>query len=88
MGGTFAGVIGLLVGFPALRIKGIFLAMVTLAFGEIVRNFFMNFLAPLTGGAYGFRGSEIPPISLILDLGMVLPSSCFFSFSCPVRVGG
>jgi branched-chain amino acid transport system permease protein len=48
IGGTFAGVIGLLVGFPALRIKGIFLAMVTLAFGEIVRNFFMNFLTSLT----------------------------------------
>ena len=43
VGGIFAGIIGVLVGFPALRLKGIFLAMATLAFGEIVRNFWEDF---------------------------------------------
>lgn len=45
---------GILVGIPALRLRGIYLAMATLGFGEIVRTFFLNF-AP-TGGAMGFRG--------------------------------
>jgi branched-chain amino acid transport system permease protein len=63
-GGFCAGAIGLLVGIPALRLKGVFLAIATLGFGEIVRNFFMNFLEPLTGAAYGFRGIGDAPISI------------------------
>ena len=35
-GGVVAAVIGILVGFPALRIKGIYLLLLTLGFGEIV----------------------------------------------------
>ena len=35
IGGIVAGIIGLLVGFPALRLKGIFLAMATLAGGNV-----------------------------------------------------
>ena len=53
-GGAFASVIGLLIGFPALRLKGIYLVMATLGFGEMVRNFFLVFEP--TGGAAGFRG--------------------------------
>ena len=37
-----SGVIGVIVGFPALRLKGIYLAMATLGFGEMVRSFFLN----------------------------------------------
>lgn len=48
------GFIGVIVGFPALRLRGINLAMATLGFGEIVRTFFLNF--PPTGGAQGFHG--------------------------------
>ncbi len=87
IGGTFAGVIGLLVGFPALRIKGIFLAMVTLAFGEIVRNFFMNFLTSLTGGAYGFRGIGNVPVSLLWIWGAVAFFLVFFFFLARSRLG-
>jgi len=65
IGGAAAGIIGILVGFPALRLKGVFLAMATLGFGEIVRNYFMNFLESWTGGAYGFRGIGDTPISII-----------------------
>jgi branched-chain amino acid transport system permease protein len=86
-GGIVAGIIGFLVGFPALRIKGIFLAMVTLAFGEIVRNFFMNFLTSLTGGAYGFRGIGDTPVSLVWIWGWVGFFLVFFFFLSSSRLG-
>ncbi len=50
------GAIGIAVGFPALRVRGIYLAIATLAFGEIVRTFFLSF--PPTGGAQGFHGMQ------------------------------
>ncbi len=49
-----AGVVGALVGLPALRVRGIYLVLLTLAFGEIVRVFFLNFEP--TGAAQGLRG--------------------------------
>jgi branched-chain amino acid transport system permease protein len=49
-----SGAIGIVVGFPALRLKGIYLAMATLGFGEMVRSFFLNF-EPM-GGSVGFHG--------------------------------
>lgn len=38
MGGVLAGVMGVLIGIPVLRLQGDYLAIVTLAFGEIIRN--------------------------------------------------
>jgi branched-chain amino acid transport system permease protein len=58
-----SGAIGLIVGFPALRLKGIYLAMATLGFGEIVRSFFLNFDA--MGGAGGFHGMRHVSIGYI-----------------------
>jgi branched-chain amino acid transport system permease protein len=58
-----AGVIGSIVGFPALRLKGIYLAMATLGFGEMVRSFFLNF-EPV-GGAGGFHGMKHVSVSYI-----------------------
>ena len=49
-----ASLIGVMIGFPALRLKGIYLAMATLGFGEMVRSFFLSF-EPL-GGSGGYRG--------------------------------
>jgi branched-chain amino acid transport system permease protein len=49
-----AGAMGVVVGVPALRVRGIYLVLLTMAFGEIVRVFFLNFTP--TGGAQGFRG--------------------------------
>jgi branched-chain amino acid transport system permease protein len=51
-----SGLIGVVVGFPALRLKGIYLAMATLGFGEMVRSFFLNF-TPM-GGSGGFHGMQ------------------------------
>lgn len=41
-GGVFAGLAGLLVGIPVLRLQGDYLAIVTLAFGEILKNIVGN----------------------------------------------
>jgi branched-chain amino acid transport system permease protein len=49
-----ASAVGIVIGFPALRLKGIYLAMATLGFGEMVRSFFLSF-EPL-GGSGGYRG--------------------------------
>lgn len=58
------GVIGVVVvGLPALRLRGIFLAMATLGFGEIVATFFTNLNA--TGGAQGFPGIPGMPFATI-----------------------
>lgn len=51
IGGVIAALFGFVVGLPALRLKGDYLAIVTLAFGEIVRNIFKNL--PWFGGALG-----------------------------------
>ncbi len=48
-GGLVSSAIGLGIAFPALRLRGIYLALVTLAFGEIIRVFFDNL--NYTGGA-------------------------------------
>lgn len=57
IGGLLAGATGVLVGFPAIRIKGIYLLLLTLAFGEMVRVFFLNFTP--TGAASGMGGMEL-----------------------------
>jgi branched-chain amino acid transport system permease protein len=59
----FAGAIGAIVAFPALRLKGIYLAMATVGFGEMVRSFFLNF--DTMGGAGGFRGMQHVGVSTI-----------------------
>lgn len=50
-GGVIAAVFGFVIGLPALRLKGDYLAIVTLAFGEIVRTIFKNL--ETFGGALG-----------------------------------
>ena len=41
-GGVMAGIAGLVIGIPVLRLRGDYLAIVTLAFGEILKNIFGN----------------------------------------------
>jgi branched-chain amino acid transport system permease protein len=53
-GGTCAALAGLLVGVPSLRLKGDYLALVTLGFGEIIRVIFQN--VEFLGGALGLNG--------------------------------
>src|SRR5437667_3884009 len=51
-GAFAAAVAGLVVGIPSLRLKGDYLAIVTLGFGEIIRVVILNI--PAVGGATGF----------------------------------
>ena len=55
IGGIVAAICGVIIGLPALRLKGDYLAIVTLAFGEIVRSLFMNSSAESFGGAIGLN---------------------------------
>ena len=53
VGGAAAAVCGVIIGLPALRLRGDYLAIVTLAFGEIVRSLFENVPDELFGGSLG-----------------------------------
>lgn len=54
-GGLVAAAFGFVIGLPALRLRGDYLAIVTLAFGEIVRSVVMNLPAGLFGGTLGLE---------------------------------
>lgn len=53
VGGIAAAACGVIIGLPALRLRGDYLAIVTLAFGEIVRSVFENLPDELFGGSLG-----------------------------------
>lgn len=53
-GGALAAVFGLLIGIPALRLKGDYLAIITLGFGEIIRIIILAL--DFTGGGRGLSG--------------------------------
>jgi branched-chain amino acid transport system permease protein len=57
LAGCFAAFWGILLGFPVLRLRGDYLAIVTLAFGEIIRLVLINWV-PVTNGYAGI--SSIP----------------------------
>jgi branched-chain amino acid transport system permease protein len=62
VGAVLAGGAGLLVGLPSLRLRGDYLAIVTLGFGEIIRIVFNN--SPALGAATGYFGDSpagLPP---------------------------
>jgi branched-chain amino acid transport system permease protein len=59
VGGIAAAVVGFLIGFPSLRLKGDYLAIVTLGFGEIIRTILNNIA--YVGGPRGLLG--IPKFS-------------------------
>ena len=54
LAGIGTGIIGLLVGIPVLRLRGLLLALMTFAFGQVVEVFFLNFKP--TGAAEGIKG--------------------------------
>jgi len=61
LAGILAALWGILLGFPVLRLRGDYLAIVTLAFGEIIRLVLINF-RELTNGSAGI--SSIPKVTL------------------------
>ena len=56
IGGLVAAIFGVIIGIPALRLNGDYLAIVTLAFGEIIRSVLNN--VKFTGGAGGLKGID------------------------------
>lgn len=54
IGGIAASFISIIIGFPALRLSGIYLAIATLGFGEVVRVIVLNL--KITNGALGISG--------------------------------
>src|SRR5262249_53011240 len=59
LAGTLASFWGILLGFPVLRLRGDYLAIVTLAFGEIIRLIIINWV-PVTNGYAGIGGIPRP----------------------------
>ncbi|MDU5949688.1 MAG: branched-chain amino acid ABC transporter permease, partial [Paenibacillus macerans] len=64
IGGFMAALFGLLLGLPVLRVKGDYLAIVTLGFGEIIRIIFNNLDRPvnITNGAMGLSSIQAPSL--------------------------
>ncbi len=58
-GGVMAGFIGFLIGIPTLRLRGDYLAIVTLAFGEILKNIFGNLYAGLDSNGFHLSVSSV-----------------------------
>jgi branched-chain amino acid transport system permease protein len=74
-GGALApGLVGLALGLPVLRLRGVFLAMATLAFGEVVRIAAVNL--DITGGAEGLTG--IPKVTQTWMICLALAGSAYF----------
>lgn len=79
--GVVCGVLALIVGLPSLRLRGIYLALGTIAFVEILRVLFLNL--EITGGAIGIF--DIPQLfeerwSYILIFGPLLIAVLFFIY--------
>lgn len=85
IGGLFAGVIGFVLGLPALRIKGIYLLLLTLGFGEIVRVVLIN--VEYVGAAAGFPGIPYQEHTILYAYGMVAILAIFFMRLRKSRMG-
>jgi branched-chain amino acid transport system permease protein len=59
LAGLLAATFGVVLGFPVLRLRGDYLAIVTLGFGEIIRVILLNW-QPVTGGPAGISGIPRP----------------------------
>ena len=77
-GGLIAAFFGLVVGIPALRLKGDYLAIITLGFGEIIRVVIENL--SFTGGAQGLK--KIPKLATlnVVYIIMILCVAIMFMF--------
>lgn len=62
VGGCLAGILGVLIGIPVLRLRGDYLAIVTLAFGEIIRNVLNCIYISLDGAKLriSFNNANLP----------------------------
>ena len=74
-GAVIAGIAGFIVGLPSLRLRGDYLAIVTMGFGEIIRIEIQN--TPALGGSYGLQHiTVIKPIWLVWLLAITCIAVC------------
>jgi branched-chain amino acid transport system permease protein len=91
---VIAGIFGAIVGSPTLRVRGDYLAIVTLAFGEIFTRSAQNNIGGLTNGANAIPG--VPPLDLFgkefnetLNIGSVeLPAGVLYYVLIVLLVAG
>ncbi len=83
IGGVITAFFGIIIGFPTLRLKGDYLAIVTLGFGEIIRVIMVN-LESLTGGAAGLKG--VPSFSSDINLSPIISFVWVYFFMAAVIV--
>jgi len=77
---TICFIVGCIVGLPALRLKGIYLALTTLVFVEAVRSTLKyEEFEGVTGGATGIKGDKYTPPEYFFD---------FFGFKLPTGLDG
>jgi len=74
-GAVLASIVAVLIGIPCLRLRGIYLAIATLAFGEVVRVAALNLT--ITGGALGLVGIA-PLVSFPHVYGTLAVAAFFF----------
>lgn len=77
--GLIAGVVALLVGRLLLRLKGVYFVLVTFAFGEVVRLFFVNIVEPF-GGATGIINIPPPKITFLPDFTITFLSKASYYY--------
>jgi branched-chain amino acid transport system permease protein len=73
---AFAMLAGVILGLPALRLRGDYLAIITLGFGEIIRIVAINL--SVTGGPNGIPGITNPPSFLGLHFDLMHPETYFW----------
>jgi branched-chain amino acid transport system permease protein len=87
--GIVSGLLGMVVGIPALRLRGIYLAIATIAFVEILRILALNL--DITGGAIGIFGIPQPFTSALgyfwIALPLLLISMVFVYRLEKIRIG-
>jgi branched-chain amino acid transport system permease protein len=76
VGGLFAGLVGVVIGFPALRIKGVYLLLLTLGFSEIVQVVVLSW--DWVGGAQGLRNIPFNPHTLDYVIVVIVVMIAFF----------
>ncbi len=91
LGMTAAGVMGFLVGFPTLRVKGLYLGVATFGFGEIVRLVFLNvrYTKTIGGKLVGPNGAEgFRHVSYIYDRGFTQAQYLAVIYTAVIIVAG
>ena len=78
VGGIVAAAFGVIIGVPALRLKGDYLAILTLGFGEIIRVLILAM--PFTGGAAGLSGIPLLTTFTYVFIIAIITVAVIFAF--------